>query len=124
MENYKKKKIAIVGVSEDFQKFGYKIFRDLLKEGYDVEGINPKGGRIFEKKIYKSLNDLNRKPELVITVVPPSVTDKVVEDCIKLGIKEIWMQPGSEFKKAIEKALKNGVKVTSNQCFMVEEGIW
>lgn len=124
MENYKKKKIAIVGVSEDSQKFGYKIFRDLLKEGYNVEGINPKGGRIFEKEIYKSLNDLNKKPQLVITVVPPSVTDKVVDDCIKLGIKEIWMQPGSESKKAIEKAVKNGVKVTSNQCFMVEEGIW
>ncbi len=92
-------KIAIIGVSDDSKKFGYKIFRDLLKEGYDVEGINPKGGRIFEKDIYKSLNDLKEKPQLVITVVSPSVTGKVVDDCIKLGIKEIWMRPQNRSKQ-------------------------
>jgi len=46
-------KIAIIGVSDDSKKFGYKILETYFKEGYDVEGINSKGGRIFEKDIYK-----------------------------------------------------------------------
>jgi len=43
--------------------------------------------------------NLKEKPQLVITVVSPSVTGKVVDDCIKLGIKEIWMQPQNRSKQ-------------------------
>jgi len=64
------------------------------------------------------------KIDLVITVVPARVTERVVDECKELGIKEIWMQPGSESNAAIDKAKEYGISVVSNACFMVEEGIW
>lgn len=120
----KGKKIAVVGVNDNPEKFGYRIFFDLLDAGYNVFPIGVRGGEVKGQKIFKTLEELPEKPDLVITVVPPVGTDKIVDDCIKLGIKEIWMQPGSQSFEGIEKAEAAGIKVTQRGCFMVQEGVW
>lgn len=123
----KSTKIAIIGVSQNIEKYGYKIFQDLLVSGYSVEGVNSKGGNILEKEMFFSLEKLSKSfgiPDLVITVVPPKVTEDIVDDSIKLGVKNIWMQPGSESDLAIEKAKRSGLYVISNACFMKQENIW
>ncbi|HAT72141.1 MAG TPA: CoA-binding protein [Elusimicrobia bacterium] len=115
--------IAVVGVSDDASKYGHKIFRDLLKAGYPVKGVNPRGGFVLGNNIYKSLSEIEGKPELVITVVPPAATVEVVEECNKLGVKNVWMQPGSESAEALEKAKTYGIK-TVTACFMVAKDVW
>jgi predicted CoA-binding protein len=117
------KLIVVVGVSEDASKYGHKIFRDLLKAGYPVKGVNPKGGFVLGQNIYKSVTELEQRPDLVITVVPPPITEAVVEECNKLGVKNIWMQPGSDSDKAVAKAKEYGIK-TTQACFMVLKGVW
>ncbi|MFA5008266.1 MAG: CoA-binding protein [Candidatus Omnitrophota bacterium] len=124
MTDIKKKTIVVVGVSHKENKFGFKIFRDLLKNGFNVLGVNPTDGEIAGSKIHRNLKEINTTIDLVITVVPASVTERIVDECRQLGIKEIWMQPGSESNAAIEKAEKNGISVVHNACFMVEKGIW
>lgn len=118
------KTLAVVGVSNNPQKYGFKIFRDLTARGYKVNGVNLKGGEVLGKKIYRNLGELVELPDLVITVVPPVITEKIVEDCHTIGVKEVWMQPGSESEKAIQKAEQYGIMATSRKCFMVSEGIW
>lgn len=117
------KLIAVVGVSDDASKYGHKIFRDLLKAGYPVKGVNPKGGFVLGNNIYKSLAEIEARPDLVITVVHPGVTEGVVEECNALGIKTVWMQPGSESEAALAKARTYGIK-TISACFMVQKGVW
>ena len=34
-------------------------------------------------------------------VVPPAVTEAAVAECVRLGIKQIWMQPGAESEAAV-----------------------
>ncbi len=123
MNNSEYKLIAVVGVSDDASKYGHKIFRDLLKAGYPVKGVNPKGGFVLGHNIYRSFSEMEQKPDLVITVVPPAATEKVVEECNALGIKTVWMQPGSESDTAIAKAKTYGIK-TISACFMVQKGVW
>ncbi|MEI7528538.1 MAG: CoA-binding protein [Elusimicrobiota bacterium] len=123
MNNREYSSIAVVGVSGDASKYGHKIFRDLLKAGYPVKGVNPKGGTVLGKALYKSLAEIENKPDLVITVVPPAVTEKVVEECNRLGIKTLWLQPGSESREALAKASVYGIK-TISACFMVQKGVW
>jgi len=117
------KLIAVAGVSDDASKYGHKIFSGLLKAGYPVKGVNPKGGFVLGQSLYKSLDELETRPDLVITVVPPEAAVKVIEQCNKLGIKTVWMQPGSESPDALEKAKLYGIK-TITACFMVQKGVW
>jgi predicted CoA-binding protein len=122
--SYKNMNITVIGVSDRPEKFGYRIFTDLLAAGYKVTGVNPRGIEVNGQKTFKTLKEVLPRPELVITVVPSAVTERVVDDCRDLGIKEIWMQPGSESESAIKKAKEYDIKVTANACFMVEVGEW
>jgi uncharacterized protein len=124
MQFTKQTSIAIIGVSSNPEKYGHKIFRDLIKADYKVVGINPKDGHILDQTIYPSLKDLPQIPELVITVVPPQITEQVVDACHELGIENVWMQPGSESKQALEKAQSYQINATSNACFMLDQKLW
>jgi uncharacterized protein len=124
MKNIREKHIAVIGVSKRPEKYGYKIFSSLLNSGFHVSGVHPQTGELFGRKIYKSLEETESVPDMVITVVPPESTEKIVEQCQKLGIKEIWMQPGSESEAAVKKAKEYGMDVVFNACFMVKNNIW
>lgn len=124
MKELKEKAIAVIGVSAREEKFGFKIFRDLIGAGFQVSGVNQRGGEVLGQKIFRNLKDIGKIPDLVITVVSPEVTEKIIEECRELGIKEVWMQPGSDSENAIKKAREYGIQLTYNACFMVQQGIW
>lgn len=114
------KKIAVVGASPNREKWGWKIYNKLKTLGFEVFPVNSHHSEINGEKCYPSLKDLPLKPDLVITVVPPQVTERVVEECRDLGIKRVWMQPGSESERAIEFCRANGIEVTYNACFVAD----
>jgi len=122
----KKNKIALVGVSTNPEKWGYKLFKLLKSEGYRVFPVNPKYEKIEGEKCHPSLSSLPEKPDVVITLVKPEVTEKIVEECSKLGIRRVWMQPGSESEKAIDFCKEKGIEVVFNACFVVNglRGEW
>ncbi len=115
----KNKIIAVVGVSRDEKKYGFKVFKDLIGKGLNVYGVNPQADFILGRKIYNRLSEIPEKIDLVITVVPPKVTEEIVGQCRQLGVKEIWMQPGSESERAVEMGKEFGIRVISNACIMV-----
>lgn len=63
--------IALVGASEDQSKFGGRLFRMLLKHGYDgaVLPINPSRDQLFGLRTAPSLADLDQDPDLVVFTV-------------------------------------------------------
>ncbi|MEM0232505.1 MAG: CoA-binding protein [Candidatus Nezhaarchaeales archaeon] len=111
---------AVVGASRDPQKYGYQVYRDLKSAGYKVYPVNPNAQEVLGDKCYPSLKELPAKPDVVVTVVPPQVTELVVEECKELGVRKIWMQPGSESEKAVEYCEKNNIAVVHGACIMIE----
>lgn len=112
---------AVIGVSDNPSKYGHVVFFDLLNAGYKTYGVNPRGGEVRGEKIYPSLDDLPEAPDVVNLVVPPSVTVKVLEKCVKLGVKKAWMQPGAESPEAIQFCRDNGIDVIHDMCIMVQK---
>lgn len=112
------KHIAVIGVSQDPEKYGHRIFKDMVQVGWKVDGVNHKGGSVAGRQLYTSLQTIPERPDVVITVVPPKVTEQIVEQAHKLGITSIWMQPGSESKSAIEKAKEYGIEVIHDTCII------
>ncbi len=114
------KKIAVVGATDNKEKYGYKVYVNLKAKGYKVYGVNPRRPKIEGDITYASLKELPEMPDLVVTVVPPKVTEEIVKQAKELGIKKIWMQPGSESEKAIGFCKRNNIKVIYNSCIMLE----
>lgn len=119
----KKNVIALVGASNNKAKYGNKIFLDLKNSGYQVYPINLTEDTVEGKKCYKTLTELSKekKIDLVITVVPPRITEQIIEECTELGIRKFWMQPGSESKHAVEMCSENAIEEIHNMCIMVEK---
>jgi predicted CoA-binding protein len=111
---------AVVGASRDPQKYGFQVYRDLKSAGYQVYAINPSAEEILGDRCYSSLEALPRKPDVVDVVVPPKVTEHVVETCKKLGISKVWMQPGSESEKSIGFCQENAIAIVYGVCVMIE----
>ena len=99
---------AVVGASRSPEKYGHRVYRDLKEAGYRVYPVNPNAEEILGDKCYPNLESLPEKPTVVVTVVPPRVTESVVKECRRLGIGMVWMQPGSESDKAIELCERGG----------------
>jgi len=112
--------MAVVGVTTKPEKWGYRVYRTLRESFPRVYAVNPKYKKIVGDKCYASLKSLPEKPDVVITVVPPEVTEDVVKSCRELGIRMVWMQPGSESKKAIEFCGRNGIECMHSACFVVD----
>lgn len=111
---------AVVGVSRNPEKYGHRVWASLRKAGYQAYAVNPNSSTIDEEKCYASLSGLPEKPDVVDLVVPPKVSERIVKECKKLGIKKVWMQPGSESEEAIGFCKKNGIEVLSKVCVMME----
>ena len=113
--------IALIGASNDRNKYGNKIYRDLRNKGYNVTPINPKEEKIEGDRAYTSIEQMKELPDIANFVVPPPVAMKIAQNITNLGIKHLWFQPGSESKE-LENWLKNtdGIEYLINACIMVE----
>tara|TARA_B100001250_G_scaffold234394_1_gene201276 strand:+ start:167 stop:550 length:384 start_codon:yes stop_codon:yes gene_type:complete len=123
LEKLKEKKtsIALIGASNNRNKYGNKIYRNLRSKGYHVIPINPKEKLIEGDKAYSSIEEMETLPDIANFVVPPPVAMKIAQHIAKLGIKHLWFQPGSESEE-LENWLKNtdGIKYLINSCIMIE----
>jgi len=120
----KKNTIGFIGASIHKEKWGYKKFKEIKNAGFKVYPINPKYDTIYGDKCFPNLKSLieflNKKPDLVITIVPPKITEKVVEQCRVYGINKIWMQPGSESQEAIKICKENNIEFVHGICVVVD----
>jgi len=113
------KRFAIIGATDNPKKYGYEIFKNLKRRGYEVYPVNPRLKELEGTKCYPTLNDIPLKVDVVDFVVPPAVAGKVLEECKKLGLTRIWLQPGSESEAAIDFCHKNNLKVVHDVCVML-----
>lgn len=121
--NYKNKPLVVFGVSQDSSKYGHKIFTALLRKGFTVYGVNPKGGQVEGHTLYPSLQGVPSPVEVAILVIPPAALKQAVLQCIQKGIQEIWFQPGAQDKTAFDLAQQAHIHAL-NACFMAQNGLW
>jgi predicted CoA-binding protein len=96
------RRFAVVGASRDREKYGNKVLRAYLQNGLDAVPINPGGGEIEGLASFPDLATVPEPVDGVSIITPPTVTEKIVEQAVALGIKHIWMQPGAESPRAIQ----------------------
>jgi hypothetical protein len=116
----KRNVFAVVGASRDPEKYGHQVYKDLRSAGYEVYPVNPSAEQILGDKCYADIKRLPKIPDVVDFVVPPKVTEKILQTCIELGITKAWLQPGSESEEAIKFCEENGIEVVHGVCVMVQ----
>jgi predicted CoA-binding protein len=114
------KTFAVVGASSNPEKYGRKAYEDLKAFGREVYPVNPRAVTIGGDRCYPSVSALPVVPEVVVAVVPPAITERLVEELADAGVKNLWMQPGAESPAAISRGAELGIRtVHSGPCIMV-----
>ena len=113
------KRFAVVGATDNPDKYGHQILVNLRKRDYEVYPVNPRLTTIEGMKCYATLADLPVKVDVVDFVVPPSATEAILKECVEQGLNCIWLQPGSESEAAIDFCHKNNLKVIHGVCVMM-----
>lgn len=117
-------KVALVGATDQEEKYGHIIFKFLSKHTkFNLYPVNPNldATELLGFKVYPTLRDLPEKIDLVIAVVPPKVTDQILEEAIALHIPNFWCQPGASTPQIIGRA-KGRINLIRDECIMVALG--
>lgn len=112
---------AVVGASENKEKFGWKIFKKLKDRGYKVYPISPNYETIDGDKCYKNLTELPEKPEVIDMVIAPKYGINTIKEASELGIQNIWLQPGTYNDELLSLIKEEGLN-SVQACVLVELG--
>ncbi len=112
-------RIAVVGASNNPEKYGNTIVVTLVEHGFTVLPVNPVDDRIMGIPAFKDINLVTDPVHIVDFVTPPSVTATVLKsmDPARFGI--LWFQDGSWDEACIEMARARFATVVFNACIMV-----
>ena len=122
------KKIAIVGVSDKRETGCNLAYRRFKENGYQVYAVNPRIDSFDGAPCYPDLKSIPEKPDAVFILTGPKVSEQIVQQCVDLSIKHVWMhcmmgtKPGlaasmtSVSQSAVEMCKANGIAVIPGSC--------
>ena len=115
------KTIAIAGLSPNEEKASNMVARYLQRAGFKIVPIYPKEETILGEKVYRSLEEIPFKIDMVDVFRKPNAIAAVVDACIARGdIDCVWTQLGLVNNEAASKAVEAGMKVVQNKCTKIE----
>ncbi|MDD4095893.1 MAG: CoA-binding protein [Oscillospiraceae bacterium] len=120
-EMLSKKTWAVIGVTQDPDKYANMIYRRLRKMGFQVYAVNPKYEEAEGDRCYASLRDLPVIPEVINMVVSPKRGGDYLKEASELGIRYVWFQPGTEDASTDELSAELGLEYVKS-CVLVVTG--
>jgi len=122
------KTIAMVGASPNEMRPSYFAMKYLLDKGFKIVPVNPAvaGKEILGQKAYASVSDLPPPVDMVDifrnSEAAGPITDEVIANRDRLGVKVLWMQLGVINEEAAKRAEAAGLTVIMNRCPKIEYG--
>ncbi len=116
----KAKTIAIVGISQDPDRYSHKVGIYLQSKGFSIVPVNPAIGEVLGEKAYKNLLEIEKSVDMVAIYRRSEEVFPHVEEAIKKGIKTIWLPEGVRNTKAENYAREHNVTIVSDFCLMKE----
>jgi predicted CoA-binding protein len=116
------KNVAIIGASNDRNKFGNKAVRAFLKQGYTVYPVNRHETTIEGLNVFKSVTAVPVRPAMVSVYVPPEVLLTLLPEIAAKGCDELWLNPGTESEAVLAEAERLGLNVIQ-ACSIIGVGL-
>lgn len=101
--------VAIVGASNDPEKFGNKAVRAYLRRGWQVFPINPRVTQVEGLPALARLEDIPGPVDRVAFYVPAQVGIELLEAVKRKQIPELFVNPGAESNELLAKAESLGI---------------
>ena len=119
------KTIAIVGISRFPHRVSREIADYLVKNGYEVVGVNP--NRSFVEAdgivVYNSLKEIPFHIDIVNVFRKPEDIPEIIDDVLDINPKSLWLQLGIRNDDAVQVVVEKGIEVVQDLCIKIEHNI-
>ena len=110
------KTIAVVGLSPNPERPSYGVSKAMQGFGYTIIPVHPAAREILGAKVYPRLSDVPVPIDLVDVFRRPEHIGEIVDECLKLGLKVLWIQDDIVNIPAAERARSGGMTVVMDRC--------
>ena len=111
------KSMAFVGASAQIGKWGHTLLVNTLSGGYDgiIYLVNPKGGKILERTVYRSVAEIPGNVDLAVVTIPAEKVIDLIPQFREKGIRNMLLITSGfaetgEVGKKLEKELVKKAK--------------
>jgi predicted CoA-binding protein len=108
--------IAIVGLSPNEARPSHRVARGLQSFGYRIIPVRPLVNEVLGEMAFPDLESLPELPDIVDVFRASGHVPAIVESCIKLGIRNLWLQEGVIHEEAAQHAREAGITVVMDRC--------
>ncbi len=108
--------IAIVGLSPNAARPSFGVAKALQSFGYRIFPVQPLVKEVLGEKAWPDLESLPEVPDIVDVFRAPEHVPAIVDSCIKLGVRNLWLQDGVIHEEAARRAQQAGIQVVMNRC--------
>ncbi len=112
------KNIAVVGFSPKPWRASHNVARQMQRFGFRIIPVRPGISEGLGEKAYPDLASVSERIDLANVFRSGEYVPEVVDECLRLGIKNIWMQEGAEHEASAERARAAGMTVVMGRCIM------
>jgi hypothetical protein len=118
------KRIAVCGLSRTKDSGAGAIYLKLRNQGYQVFPIHPTAEALHGDACYPNLSAIPGGVDAVFIMNSPDVSEQIVSEALRLGIKRVWMHnnglmPSSVSEAAAAQCRAAGVNVITIGCPMM-----
>ena len=108
--------VAVVGLSPNPARPSFHVAKALQQFGHRILPVRPLVDSVLGEKAYPDLESLPEIPDLVDVFRAAEHVPAVVESCIRLGIRKLWLQDGVVHEAAALRAQQAGITVVMDRC--------
>lgn len=113
--------IAVIGASNNRNKYGNKAVRAYTQNGDTVYPINPNEQSVEGLPAYRSVLDVPGDIELATFYVPPAIGIRVLDEVARKGITRVLLNPGAQSAELLAHAAELGI-ATEQVCSILRIG--
>jgi uncharacterized protein len=108
--------IAVLGLSPNPARPSFRVAQGLQGYGYRIIPVRPMIAEVLGEKAYPDLESLPETPDIVDVFRAAEHVPAIVESCIKLCIRNLWLQDGVVHQAAAQRAREAGITVVMDRC--------
>jgi uncharacterized protein len=114
--------IAVLGLSPNADRPSFRVAQGMQALGYRIIPVRPKISAVLGEQAYADLASVPYKIDLVDVFRAPEHVPGIVDECIALGVKYLWLQDGVIHEEAAKRAQAAGITVVMDMCLWRDGG--
>ena len=118
-----KKRIAVVGLSNNPNRTSFMVSQAMMDAGYDIIPVNPTIDDALGVKAVDSLKEIEGHVDIVNVFRRSEFLPDIMKDAVDIGADVFWAQLGVMNEEAYDYGKKHEIKVIMDRCIKVEHAM-